>query len=338
MSAPGSSPERDRTSAPTRSARSASPACLVISSKRRSDRLSGTPGASHIHQFFGNTGTNAELDLHQPAHHRRLDLHAQRHTVAAAHRLLDAGDARRGRQCGQAGLDQHLLQAASGEYRSGVRDHARSARWSGTASRSRTASGSSSATTWRRGSGGPTDIEQPRLLGDGLRLHGSCDRQHQLHRVKHSLAEIVATGLCPVGAWLRVFGNLPTMLGRQESRQRQPPQPHHLCRRSRRCPGTHPYKVPEVAVSAFYTDRRQFRSPASGCCPTTMLNHGDAGGRRDDPPHGLLGSLVPIIKPLWQTNCIDGHLSCSTGKRRRQSADQGHAAGRGRSRATSSFR
>jgi hypothetical protein len=75
--------------------------------------------ARRISTSSGATPDERELlDLSEPAHHRQSTCESA--TARQSHGLLDAGDARRRRERGQAGPHQHLLQAAPGE-RSGLR-------------------------------------------------------------------------------------------------------------------------------------------------------------------------------------------------------------------------
>jgi hypothetical protein len=259
------SPAKGRTSAPIRSARSASPASAGIC-EGRPDRLSGTARRLAPSPV-----------LRQHRHQRELDLSSLRTTGGSTCTRSATKSPQRTAYWMPAMLDG-AGNAVKPDWintyykqlpaRSGMRDHARSAVTSATASQCRTACASSSATTWRRGSAGrPT--QQPRLLGDGLRLHGSCDRQHQPHRRQAQPRRDRRDGPLPGRRVASGGGGLPAMLGRQEPRQRQPPR-HIVYAAAVAVPGHSPVQGSgSRGFSAFFTDRRQFRSPASGCRPTT---------------------------------------------------------------------
>jgi hypothetical protein len=157
------------------------------------------------------------------------------------------------------------------------------------------------------GVGGPTDTNSRDYWAMGFDCMDHVIGNTSLTGFKHSLAEIWATGLCPVGSWLRVAVTFPQCWNGKDLDSANH-RDHIIYPPQSRCPGSHPYKVPEVAVSAFFTVDANFAT--WHLSSDDMLPVGSPAGKSLHMDYWEAWS--PIVKPLWQ-NCIDGHLSCSTG-------------------------
>jgi hypothetical protein len=135
--------------------------------------------------------------------------------------------------------------------------------------------------------------------------------------VKHTITDIIATGQCPIGAWLRVFVDFPDCwdgvhLDTADHRSHMAYAGGALIDNFKRaCPVDHPYNIPEIALQAFFTTDANFEAGkwhlssdemVPGTIPGATL-HGD-----------YWEAWSPVIKNAWQTNCINGHMSCSSGQ------------------------
>lgn len=129
---------------------------------------------------------------------------------------------------------------------------------------------------------------------------------------QHTIAAIVATGKCPVGAWLRVFITLPDCwngyLDTADHRSHMVNADGAGVNGRRACPADHPYNIPEIAEQAFFRTDANFAagkwmlSCDMGLVPGTCL-HFD-----------YWEAWSPVVKNLWQTGCINLRLSCNVGE------------------------
>jgi hypothetical protein len=158
-------------------------------------------------------------------------------------------------------------------------------------------------------SGGPTDTSSRDYWAMGFDCNSKPVGGESYTGVKHSIPEIIATGKCPAGAWLRVFLAFPQCwdgknLDTPDHRSHIVMPPQAIC------PGTHPYRVPEIAIQAFFSVDDNFFAGKWRLASDEMM------------PGTVPGSTLHMdyweawsqpFKDLWQRNCIDGHLSCSNG-------------------------
>lgn len=160
------------------------------------------------------------------------------------------------------------------------------------------------------GVGGPADLTSRDSEAMGFDCVSKASQGGTSYTgLKHTIAAIVATGQCPVGEWLRVFLAFPQCWDGQHL-DTADHRSHNIMPPQSRCPGDHPNKIPEVAVSAFYTTDANFAAgrwsyscdAMTGGKPAGSCLHMDYWEAWSKP-----------IKDLWQVNCIDGHLSCSAG-------------------------
>jgi hypothetical protein len=129
------------------------------------------------------------------------------------------------------------------------------------------------------------------------------------------MADIVATGACPIGAWLRVFVTFPDCwdgvnLDTADHRSHMSYANGALLEGELACPADHPYKIPEVAIQAFFTVDANFEAGKWHLASDEMVP-GTVAGTTLHMDYWEAWSS--IVKNLWQTYCIDGHLTCSAG-------------------------
>jgi hypothetical protein len=133
---------------------------------------------------------------------------------------------------------------------------------------------------------------------------------------QHTIADIVATGKCPVGAWLRVAITLPDCwdgvhTDTADHRSHMVPASGAGMFGRRACPADHPYNIPEIAIQAFFTTDANFAAGKWLLSSDAMV------------PGAVPGSTLhfdyeeawsPTVKNMWQTGCINGKLSCNVGE------------------------
>jgi len=156
-------------------------------------------------------------------------------------------------------------------------------------------------------SGGPADTNSRDYWAMGFDCMDHTLGNTSYTGPKHSIAEIIATGKCPVGAWLRAYAAFPQCWDGKNIDSADH-RSHIMLPPQAVCPGDHPYRIPEVAVSVFFTVDANFTKwhlssdemmPGTVAGSTLHFDYWEAWS--------------PVMKALWQTHCIDGHLSCSTG-------------------------
>ena len=267
----------------------------------------GQPGKSHLHQFFGNTGTNASSNYQSlrttggSTCTRSTDQSPQRTAYWMPAMLDGAGNAVK-----PDWMNTYYKQLPASDPNCAVTlDASVVGRCVPMPNGLRFILGYNMAT----GTGGPADTNSRDYWAMGFDCVDKPVGANSYTGVKHTITDILATGKCPAGAWLRVFVAFPQCwdgknLDTADHRSHivMPPQAV--------CPGDHPYRIPEVAVSAFFSVDDNFFAGKwhlssdemmPGTVPGSTL-HMDYWEAWSDP-----------VKALWQKNCIDGHLSCSAG-------------------------
>lgn len=76
-----------------------------------------------------------------------------------------------------------------------------------------------------------------------------------------------------------------------------------------KCPSTHPYVIPTFTMSVAYTQ-------AAGETYSFVSDHmdGSSGHKRGDTFHAdFFMAWDPMVHELWEKNCLDKMLNCSTG-------------------------
>ena len=159
------------------------------------------------------------------------------------------------------------------------------------------------------GTGGPADTGSRDYWAMGWDCMTSDGTNVSLTGVQHSIAAILATGRCPIGAWLRSFVTYPQCwdghnLDSADHRSHIVMPPQAIC------PSDHPYRIPEIAFGAYFRTDANFEAGKWHLSSDEMV----AGTVAGTTLHmDYWEAWSPTFKALWTTNCIDGHLTCSTG-------------------------
>jgi hypothetical protein len=133
---------------------------------------------------------------------------------------------------------------------------------------------------------------------------------------QHTIAAIVATGKCPIGAWLRVFITLPDCwdgvhLDTADHRSHMAVATGAGVNGRRACPADHPYNIPEVAEQAYFRTDANFAAGLWRLSSDEMVPGVAAGTTLH---FDYWEAWSPVVKNLWQTGCINGHFSCNVGE------------------------
>ena len=158
-------------------------------------------------------------------------------------------------------------------------------------------------------SGGPTDLSSRDSGAMGFDCMDHVTGGSSYTGIKRTLADILASGKCPAGAWLRVYVTFPSCwdgknIDTPDHRAHMTFSPQELC------PQSHPFKIPEIAISAFFSVDANFFAGKWMLASDAMM------------PGTIPGSTLhmdywegwsPTLKDMWQRNCIDGPQSCSEG-------------------------
>jgi hypothetical protein len=276
----------------------------------------GQPGKSHLHQFFGNTGTNANSTYQTlrtsggSTCTRSTDVSAQRTAYWMPAMLDGAGNAVKPdflltyyKALPVSSADCGFPDATHIGYCTRLSNGLRFIRGFNTVTGEggpATTDSSPGSDAWKMG----YDCEV--TDGSGVSYTGP----------QHTMDDIVATGKCPVGAWLRAYITLPDCwdgvnLDTADHRSHMVYADGAGINGRRACPADHPYNIPEIALQAF------FRTDANFVAGKWLLSS-DAmfpSLKRGATLHfDYWEAWSPVVKNLWQTGCINGHLSCNVGE------------------------
>jgi hypothetical protein len=282
----------------------------------------GQPGKSHLHQFFGNTGTNAS------------STYQSLRTTGASTCTINglSGSPQRTAYWMPAmivtidGIAYVLkpdfiltyykqLPNGSPECK-GAPDATHVGYCVAIANGTRFIVGYNMAT----GEGGPTaDPNGPfstDYWGEGFECE-SPDQQTTRSGFKHTFQEVIDTGKCQVGDFLRVAIAFPSCWNGKDldtadhrSHLAYPNGPI-IDNFLPACPVTHPYSIPQIAEQVFFRVDANFLAGKWELACDSMT-----GGK----PKGAClhfdywEAWSAIVKNDWQTGCIDKHLSCNVGE------------------------
>jgi hypothetical protein len=268
----------------------------------------GQPGKSHLHQFFGNTGTNASSNYQSlrttggSTCTRSADVSPQRSAYWMPAMMDGAGNAVKPDYINT----YYKRIPASDPHCAVTSDPAVVGRCVEFPNGLRFILGYDMTT----GKGGPTDAKSLDSWAMGFDCVMSDFSGTSYTGVQHTIADIVATGKCPANAWLRVYLTFPACWDGKNL-----DTPDHRSHMSFGvpgvgCPADHPYTVPDIAIQAYFRTDANFLAGKWHLASDEMM------------PGTVPGSTLHMdyweawskpIKDLWETNCLNGHLSCSSG-------------------------
>src|SRR5438067_1502091 len=266
----------------------------------------GQPGKSHLHQFFGNTGTNA-ASAYQSLRTtggstctRSTGTSPQRSAYWMPAMLDGAGNA----------VKPDWINTYYKRYPitdpncAKTTDPAVVGRCVPFPNGLRFILGYNMAT----GAGGPADTNSRDYWAMGFDCVNRTDGGSYTG-IRHTIADIIATGQCPAGAWLRHYLTFPDCWD-GKNLDVADHRSHMAFGAPVACPADHPYMIPEIAIQAFYSVDDNFFAGRWHLSSDEMV------------PGTVPGSTLhmdywegwsPTIKAIWETNCLDGHLTCSSG-------------------------
>jgi hypothetical protein len=272
----------------------------------------GQPGKSHLHQFFGNTGTNANSTYQSlrttggSTCTRSTNVSVQRSAYWMPAMLDGAGNAVKPNYLNTYYKALPVTNPACGA----MPDATHIGYCVPMPNGLRFIQGYNMA----NGAGGPTDTNSADYWTMGfecLDINGNS-----VSGVQHSMAAILAKG-CPMPGYLRVFVTFPDCWDGKNL-----DTPDHRSHMSyangalvanqfkRACPTDHPYNIPEIALQAFFTIDANFEAGKWHLSSDEMMP-GIAAGSTLHADYWEAWS--PTVKNMWQTGCINGHLSCASG-------------------------
>jgi len=131
-----------------------------------------------------------------------------------------------------------------------------------------------------------------------------------------TIAAVAASGTCPAGSWLRVRVDFHACwdgrnLDSPDHRSHMAPPTGALVEGMRACPSDHPYNVPTITMQAFFTTDANFVAGRWHLSSDEMMPGTVAGSTLHAD---YWEAWSPTVKQMWQTGCIDGHLSCNNGQ------------------------
>jgi hypothetical protein len=275
----------------------------------------GQPGASHLHQFFGNTSTNANSNYTTlrttggSTCTRSTGTSPQRSAYWVPAMLDGAGNAVKPDL-----INTYYKRLPASDPACGAPDATHVGYCVGMPNGLRFVFGYNMAT----GAGGPTDANSGDYWAMGFECVANDNGVNgaSYTGLKRTLADIVATGQCPVGAWLRMFATIPDCwdgknLDTPDHRSHMAYEAGPAALSGKiACPADHPYMIPEIAIQAFYTVDANLVAGKWHLASDEMVPGAPAGKTLH---MDYWEAWSPVVKDLWQTYCINGHLSCSSG-------------------------
>ena len=273
----------------------------------------GQPGKSHLHQFFGNDGTNASSTYTSlrttggSSCTRSTGTSPQRSAYWMPAMLDGAGNAVKADW-----MNTYYKQLPASNPACGSAPDASHVGYCvGMPNGLRYILGYNMT----KGTGGPTDTTSIDYWKMGFDCVTTDGQGTSYTGVKHTIADIAATGQCPVGAWLRAYLTFPDCwdgknLDTADHRSHMAYATGALLQGELACPADHPYKIPEIAIQAFFTTDANFQAGKWHLSSDEMMP-GTTPGTTLHMDYWEAWS--PTVKNLWQKYCIDGHLSCAAG-------------------------
>jgi len=269
----------------------------------------GQPGKSHLHQFFGNTAANASSNYQSlrttggSTCTRSADTSPQRSAYWMPAMLDGAGNAVKPDWVNT----YYKRLPASDPQCAKTTDPAVAGHCIEMPNGLRFILGYNMA----NGSGGPTDTNSADYWAMGFDcVTRDVGNQVSLTGVQHTMADIVATGKCPAGSWLRAFVRFPACWDGKNLDVADHRSHITFGVAAVGCPADHPYNIPEIAIQAYYTTDANFVAGRWHLSSDEMMP-GTVPGSTLHMDYWEAWSQV--LKDLWNAKCIDGHLTCSAG-------------------------
>ena len=161
------------------------------------------------------------------------------------------------------------------------------------------------------GKGGPTDVDSADYWAMGFDcMNRDVANEVSFTGVQHTIADILATGKCPVGAWLRAFVRFPSCWDGKNLDVADHRSHITYGIPAVGCPADHPYVIPEIAIQAFFTTDANFLAGKWHLSSDEMMPGTVAGSTLH---MDYFEAWSQVLKDLWNSNCIDKHLTCSDG-------------------------
>ena len=267
----------------------------------------GQPGKSHLHQFFGNTGTNANSTYQSlrttggSTCTRSTDVSPQRSAYWMPAMLDGAGNVVK-----PDWINTYYKRAPASDPRCAVTtDPAVTGKCIEIPNGLRFILGYNMAT----GTGGPTDMNSLDSWAMGFDCVTSDFNGTSYTGIKHTITDIIATGKCPINAWLRVYLTFPACW---DGKNLDTPdhRSHMAFGTNVGCPADHPYAIPEIAIQAFFRTDANFLAGKWHLASDEMMP-GTVPGATLHMDYWEAWSET--IKDLWNSHCIDEKLTCSEG-------------------------
>ncbi len=279
--------------------------------------LPGQPGASHLHQFIGNTAANANSNYASlrasggsTCDNRGQPTALNRSSYWMPAMLDGTGNVVRP----DAVLVYYKQLPASSPY-CGAPDATHTGYCTALPNGIKFIFGYNMKSM----TGGPTDTNSP----DYWALTYECtDRsRNQLapaNGVYHTITEVVAAG-CPAGAWLKVGLDAPTCwdgknLDTADHRSHvvYAAGAYVAAAGQRACPLDHPYRLPGIAYSWFFNTETNFLAGRWRLSSDDMMAQMGMPVVPGTTLHmDYYEAWSPIAKARWIQNCINRHLTCS---------------------------
>lgn len=277
--------------------------------------LPGQPGKSHLHQFFGNTATNANSTYQSlrtsggSTCTHSTDVSSQRSAYWQPAMLDGAGNAVKPNYL----LTYYKNFPAGNPECRGAPDATHIGFCIAVPNGLRLVAGYNMET----GTDSPTDPNS-RIYWSVAFECVTPDLQTSLSGVQHSLADVAASGKCGApGAILRASIALPNCwdgkyLDTADHRSHMAYGNGAIIDNfGPACPADHPYALPQIALQTFYTIDSNFLA-GKWHFASDEMTPGKPAGYTFHADYWEAWS--PTVKNDWQTGCIDKHLSCNVGE------------------------
>jgi Domain of unknown function (DUF1996) len=274
----------------------------------------GQPGKSHLHQFFGNTATNANSTYQSlrttggSTCTRSTDVSSQRSAYWEPAMLDGAGNVVKPNFL----LTYYKNFPATKAECQGAPDATHMGWCIPMPNGIRFITGYNMDT----GTGSPTDSNDRMYWAVAFECL-TPDQETSLSGVQHSIADVVATGKCVSGGLLRAGIALPNCwdgkyLDTADHRSHMVYGNGALIENfGPACTADHPYALPQIALQTFYTIDANFLA-GKWHYASDEMTPGKPAGYTFHADYWEAWS--PVVKNDWQTGCIDKQLSCNVGE------------------------